>query len=324
MVATKYAKVAARHMVLVRPSVSPELASDQVVKMFHDDPLLTSVAVTDKDNRVLGVLRSLDILRKGTEGYFRELVGRKPCATMMDRNPLLFDEFASVDFMSKAVAQLDDRYLMDGFFVTQNGRYLGAGRMTDLLRAITDQQLQLALHANPLTMLPGNVPIEEKIQGCIESGNDFVVAYFDLDFFKAYNDVYGYHAGDQVIQLMASILRSAQEGSQDFVGHIGGDDFVMVFLADDWESKTIKVLKIFDEKILAHYSSAHIAAGGIVTNNREGIAVHHPLMTVSAGVIRVRANSVDTAAALSVRLVEAKKLAKKMPGSSYFIDRRST
>jgi GGDEF domain-containing protein len=226
--------------------------------------------------------------------------------------------------MSQAVAQLDDQQLMDGFFVTEHGRYLGVGRMTDLIRAVSEQQIVTARYANPLTLLPGNVPIDQYIQSCLSAQRNFVVGHFDLDNFKAFNDVYGYSAGDEVIRLAASVLKAHTLDAGDFLGHIGGDDFVMVYCSADWEHRAQAALDDFDLRVRSHFRPEHMAAGGLVTNNRQGVAVFHALVSLSAGLVRIAPGDYELPSEISGHLVEAKKQAKQVAGSSYFIDRRAS
>jgi GGDEF domain-containing protein len=315
--------VNARSLAREFPAAHQRFTCNQIIRIFHDDPSINCMAVLDDEQRIVGVLRSLNILRRGTEGFFQELTGRRSCSQIVDTDPLVFDANVSLLTMSAAVAELDDRQLIDGFFVTQEGKYLGAGRMTDLIRAVSEHHITVARYANPLTMLPGNVPIDQHIQSCLSARKHFVVGYFDLDNFKAYNDVYGYSAGDTVIRLAASALKAQTDEVEDFLGHVGGDDFVAVFSSPDWERRTQNALHHFDQNVTRHLRPEHIQAGGLLTNNRQGVEVFHSLVSLSAGMVRVAPGDFVLAAEISSRLVEAKKQAKKSPGSSYFVDRRT-
>lgn len=315
--------VDARALARECPAVHPSHTCSQIVRIFHDDPSLNCMAVLDDAQRIVGVLRSLNILRRGTEGFFQELNGRRSCTQIMDPDPLVFDASVPLLTMSAAVGQLDDRQLIDGFFVTENGKYLGAGRMTDLIRAVSEHHIAVARYANPLTLLPGNVPIDQHIQSCLSARGHFVVGYFDLDNFKAYNDVYGYSAGDAVIRLAASALKAQVHEVHDFLGHVGGDDFVAVFSSSDWERRTQQTLDQFDREVLHHVRPEHIEAGGLFTNNRQGVEVFHNLVSLSAGIVRIAPGDYTLASEISSRLVEAKKQAKKLSGSNYFVDRRA-
>lgn len=302
--------------------VTKEVSCGKVIKQFRDEHGLNSLPVLDSNRCIVGVLRVLDILRLGTEIYFNEIFGRRSCTTIMDKGPLVFDRAASLQYMSAAVAGLNDKQLVDGFFVTEAGQYIGTGHMTDLIRAVSEQQITLARYANPLTLLPGNVPIDETILNCLDAKLQFVVGYFDLDNFKAHNDVYGYRAGDAVIRLAAEILRQTIAPTVDFVGHVGGDDFVVVFVSQDWEVRVQNILIRFDEAIQSHLSPEHLAAGGILTKNRQGLEMFHPLVSFSAGLLKVNPGEYASHAEISQHLVESKKMAKQTSGSSYFIDRR--
>lgn len=240
----------------------------------------------------------------------------------MDVNPLVFDAGATLLEMSRAITELDDRLLSDGFFVTDNGVYLGAGRMTDLIKAVTEQQVTAARHANPLTLLPGNFPIDQHIQQLLNRRKAFVACYFDLDCFKPFNDIYGYVAGDDVIRLTGRVLNQQIDPDMDFLGHIGGDDFMLIFCSVDWERRVRGALNLFDQQVRAHFRAEHLAADGLVTNNRQGVEVFHGLVSLSAGIVKVSPGDYEWSSQLSERLTEAKKQAKQTPGSSYFVDRR--
>jgi len=313
----------ARELARPQATVDATVTGNQVLKIFHDDPSLNAMAVVDSRMEIMGVLRAQHILRRGTEFFFHELDGRHSCVRLMDTRPLVFDVETPLFEMSKAVAELDDRLLSDGFLVTEHRRYLGAGRMTDLIKAVTAQQLVAARHANPLTLLPGNLPIEQHLHHLLKNRTAFVVGYFDLDNFKPFNDVYGYAAGDEIIRLTGRVLEQAIHPVWDFLGHIGGDDFMAIFCSQDWEHRVQCALGQFDESVKPHFSSVHLAEGGLVTNNRQGVEVFHGLVALSAGIVKVAPGDYTWPSEISPRLAEAKKQAKLTPGSSYFVDRRN-
>jgi EAL domain-containing protein (putative c-di-GMP-specific phosphodiesterase class I)/GGDEF domain-containing protein len=313
----------ARNLASVSSTITPAISCMGAIKMFGADTQLNALPVLDEDRRVIGILRSNDVLRRGSEIFFNEVYGRRSCSVIMDVHPLVFDVSATLRTMSEVVANLNDRHLVDGYVVTEDGRYFGSGKMTDLLKAVSDIQIITARYANPLTLLPGNVPIDEHIKDCLAGQMVFAAAYFDLDYFKAFNDVYGYRTGDNVIQLAARILSDASDAGQDFLGHIGGDDFVVVFKSPDWEIKVQKILQAFDQAVKIYFREEHLTDGGFVTQNRQGIDIFHPLVSLSAGIVVVEPGSVESSFELSEQLAETKKMAKKMNGSSYFVDRRN-
>ena len=99
---------------------------------------------------------------------------------------------------------------------------------------MTKTRIEAARHANPLTFLPGNIPISRHIQRLLESGTDFVACYAHLNNFKPFNDHYGYWRGDQMIRLVARLATTHCDARRDFVGHVGGDDFMLIFQSSNW------------------------------------------------------------------------------------------
>src|SRR3546814_20755996 len=121
--------------------------------------------------------------------------------------------------------------------MTEGGQFIGVGTGFDLIREITQMQIHAARYANPLTQLPGNVPIDEHIEALLLSEEPFAVCYGDLDHFKPFNDLYSYRKGDEVIQITAGLLSENADPGLDFVGHIGGADFVVIFKRPDWRAR---------------------------------------------------------------------------------------
>ncbi len=304
------------------PTVTAAISCDQVIEQFLARDSLHALPVLDSEQRVVGLLRAHDVLKRAGARFFHELFGRRSCADLMDADFLCFDASANLIQLSQAVGSLDERHLADGFVVTINDRYAGSGRTTDLIRAVADSQLMSARFANPLTLLPGNVPIDEDINARLDAGETFAAAYFDLNQFKPYNDVYGYRAGDELIRYCARLLTEEIDATCDFLGHVGGDDFMVCFASPDWERRIARILERFDQGIGAFYSANDLAAGGISSLNRQGDPMFHPLVSLCAGVVFVDPVLYESAAALSPVLAEAKKLAKRLAGSGYFIDRR--
>lgn len=305
-------------------TVSLEHSCTHAIEMFRGNPRLAAIAVLDAQQRPIGVLRSMQVLKRATQRYFSEIYGQSSCVELMDPNALVFDAGASLRTMSRAIAGLEDELLVDGYIVTTAGRYSGVGRMTDLLKAIADQEISSARHANPLTALPGNVPIDRHLDSLIRQRVPFTAAYWDISNFKAYNDVYGYQCGDDVIKLAARLLQEHLDRELDFVGHIGGDDFVSVMTCSRWEARLAQICRGFDEALRGMLRADHVAAGGYVTLSRRGEVVFHPLPTFCAGVLRVQPDRFCSARELAAAMVEPKQQAKRLQSrSGFFIDRRT-
>jgi diguanylate cyclase (GGDEF)-like protein len=215
-------------------------------------------------------------------------------------------------------------HLTLGFIITDRSEYLGMGSGHDLLREITQMQIAAARYANPLTQLPGNVPINEHIDSLLLSGTEFTACYFDIDHFKPYNDVYGFRKGDELIKLVSKLLLETARPESDFVGHIGGDDFLVIFRSTDWEANCRSLLKKFFIASLAHYDSKDIERGWIEAEDRQGNFTQHPLISLSIGAVRIDPSMYASHNEVAAAATLAKKEAKKTLGNSLFIERRTS
>jgi len=301
--------------------VSSSMNNNEVYEIFQRNPDLLIIPVVD-DGEPLGLISRFVMIEHFARPYERELYGRKSCRQFMDQKPLIADRATSLQELSFRMAQADAHHLFNGFIITDQGRYLGMGTGHDLMREITQMQINAARYANPLTQLPGNVPITEHIDRLLESGARFWVCYFDLDHFKPFNDVYGYRRGDDVIQLTGNLLTSYCDPDRDFVGHIGGDDFMVLFQSEDWERRCQQVLEEFARKVLDFYSTEDRDRGGYISEDRQGKKVFYSLMSLSIGAIRVEPQQYHTHHQIATAAAESKKQAKKIFGNSLFLDRR--
>ena len=180
---------------------------------------------------------------------------------------------------------------------------------------------------SPLTGLPGNHRINEEIAARAASEQPFAVCHVDLDNFKAFNDAYGFLRGDDAILALGQALRTAisEVGSPSpFLGHIGGDDFVVVCQPDQAEELSRRALQLFDGAVPRLHDAQHVAEGSIVLTDRKGEERRYPLLSVSAGIASTeRRRYADHRQVVAVA-TEMKNFTKTTPGSSWAIDRRTT
>ncbi|MDY0748034.1 GGDEF domain-containing protein [Paucibacter sp. R3-3] len=318
-------EIVARDLSRAVPTAHPAMTCSDVIALFAADEHLYSMPVLDGDGPPLGILRSASVLKRGAERFFVDLFGRKSCLELMDRSPLVFDAEASLQTMSEAVANTDDRYMVDGFLITRQGRYVGAGRTSDLFKAIASHQLLLARDANPLTLLPGNVMIERQMAALLNSGEEFVVAYWDLTSFKPFNDTLGYRAGDEVIRYVGRLLTESVDDSGGFVGHVGGDDFITLLTTPDWEAQLGRICKDFDHGLHRFVDVDTALNGGYRARSRQGEETFYRLPTLCAGVLKIAPGQFSSVRQVSLGLVEPKRRAKAiLDRSGFFIERRRT
>lgn len=306
------------HRVAAVPSST---SNNEVYELFVKEPKLMIIPVVDH-GVPLGLISRFDMIDHFARPYQRELYGKKSCRLFMDAAALIADQDTSLQELSFIMVQSDAHHLVNGFIITDQGRYLGMGTGHDLMREITQMQINAARYANPLTQLPGNVPINEHIDRLLQSGTRFWVCYCDLDNFKPFNDVYGYRKGDDVIQLTGQILTEQCDPNRDFIGHIGGDDFMILFQSEDWETRCQAMLERFAQGIVEFYSVEDRERGGYISEDRQGKKVFYSLISLSLGAIKVEARQYYTHHQIATAAAEAKKQAKKIHGNSLFLDRR--
>lgn len=176
-----------------------------------------------------------------------------------------------------------------------------------------------AENANPLTKLPGNNVIHEEIEKRIKENKKFVVVYADLDNFKAFNDKYGIGAGDEAIKLTAKILQEAQP---DFLGHEGGDDFVLLTAPEKSDTVTNYIIREFDKNIRNLYSKEDLDKGFIISKARDGKTVQFPIMAISLAGVTNAYKPLTSYAEVTNICADVKKKAKATPESVFVLDKR--
>jgi diguanylate cyclase (GGDEF)-like protein len=305
------------------PAVPPNMANEIVYEMFQSSPELYSIPVAVNGHPV-GLIGRHTMNDGFARPFRRELYGKRHCEMFMDKSPLIVDKGVNLHELSDLILQSDPYHLTIGFIITENGKYIGMGSGHDLLRLITRMQIDAARYANPLTMLPGNVPINEHIDALLDAPLPFVACYFDLDHFKPYNDAYGYQKGDEVIQITGHLLKEICDPDLDFLGHVGGDDFIILFQSPDWEERCQQLMTKFGEVAPTLYRDADRERGGIKAEDRQGKKVFHDILSISIGAVTVENGQYVSHHQVSSAAAVAKKLAKKQAGNSLFVERRQS
>ncbi len=177
-----------------------------------------------------------------------------------------------------------------GIIMTQEGKYYGFLSAQKIINIIHEENLLLARDQNPLTKLPGNYMIQSFLENIVNSKESYIVVYFDLNNFKAFNDVYGFRLGDRIIQLFADIMKTKLDANY-FKAHIGGDDFFCgVKIERSFEeiiARVQKIVALFSSYAQDFYSKEDKKRGYIVTKDREGKTKQFPLVTVCTGILEV-------------------------------------
>lgn len=299
-------------------TVEPMEATLKVVERFRANPLLTCLPVVDGDQPV-GMVSRNELLNIFSHRYSYELHASKPVGTFICKRSIMVDVSCELKEAGQMVTEDPQQNLSVDLLVSRDGCYVGVVRIGRLLRCITEEKLRLARHSNPLTQLPGNVPLYEWIDHLLQEGADFTVAYCDINQFKPFNDAFGYGLGDDVILLLGSLLSRCIDEQLDFIGHVGGDDFVVVFRSGNWRQRCEQLLAAFTEA-----ARALLPASGdsYWTQDRHGCRRRFGPLTLSIGCVSPDPAHCKTHHQVAQLLADAKHSAKAEGGNSLFESRR--
>jgi diguanylate cyclase (GGDEF)-like protein len=302
------------------PTVDVATSSEDAHEILLAHPDLEILPVL-KDGMPVGVLNRT-MVDKFSRQYIRELYARQPCTLFMDKGFIAVELDTPIVALSQLVLAQGRKRFADGFVLTHDGRYVGVGSNFALMQEMTTLQIKEARYANPLTLLPGNVPINEQIDVLLANGVGFCACYVDLDNFKPFNDVFGYAHGDELIKLTARVLTSVADQDVDFVGHIGGDDFFVLFQSNDWMQRCHQFMAEFDAAVQLYVAQAQLGEDGYRAEDRRGDEIEYVFPTVSIGALPVVPRQYLSCYEISAAAAEVKKAAKKISGSSLYVNQR--
>lgn len=301
------------------PTLTANQPCQQALELFNSQLNLQCIPVVDEQGIAQGLLRREQLLTRFAERFGHALYSRQPVSRLMDPEPILIE--SSLDPLQVSQQLLEQNNLdMDSWFlICEQGRFLGLGYLSELVRQLTEYKIRMAQHANPLTLLPGNVPIHMAIEQAIDKQQAFYLVYCDLNHFKPYNDVCGYDRGDQVICQLADLLRHHVGHPHNFLGHLGGDDFILILKANDWSGSLERLQHAFQQARRQFYREADWLRGGIEGLDRDGNKRLFPLLTLAIGVVAWSDDSGMNRSQLIDALTVAKKRAKQNQTASYWL-----
>lgn len=327
------AKVTAGRMIPVRsiaqnvPTLSVKALTREALDFFTANPKIEGMAVTEEDEFPVGlVMRDKLFNQLGTQ-YGFAIYTERPISLVMDTQPLMAEDDSPVEVVSQAAMGRLDHKVYDSIILTRNRRYHRLVSVRALLDVLTTMQMEVARFANPLTGLPGNLKIEEEILNRLSADRPFSIIYADLDYFKGFNDRYGFDKGDDAIRLTADVINGMVREcgcEDDLVGHIGGDDFVVITVPEAVDNVSQSICSKFDLLIPELYDPEDRLRGKIFTVDRQEREVEIPIMTISLAIINCLPGRFTNPEELARAAAELKKYAKAKPGSVYVKERRKS
>lgn len=306
-------------LTLCRESIYVESARPlmDVARLFKNNKDVFALPVLE-NGRPIGIIRRHALHELFSTPYGRALYENKPAISITSTEVLVVESTVSLSSVSTMFTDQEADLLNNEILIVKEGVYLGIGHLKDLLKRITELKIQNATYSNPLTLLPGNVPINHEINRRLMAEQDFYVAYFDLNNFKPFNDYYGYAKGDAIIQLLGSILRNVVNSDNNFIGHVGGDDFVVIFSDENWCQQCHEILERFSKEVTQFYSPSEIKEGGIWTKNRDGEHKFFDILSLAVGVVNPNPKVCDSHHFVAELAAQAKKSAKERGGNQVY------
>ncbi|HIW31383.1 MAG TPA: GGDEF domain-containing protein [Candidatus Paenibacillus intestinavium] len=289
---------------------------DDLVNQIKVQKSFMRTYVVLKNDIAIGIIRSVDMYGLLGTQYGMSLNLKKKLKDVMYSNVLIADCSMKVDEISRVAMARSYEDIYDDIVVTEEGKFIGVIPVYELLTFMTEYRLKNAIQQNPLSGLPGNESIEQYIGYKLESKQTFSVIYADIDYFKAYNDAYGFKFGDDVIKWVGKTLTSITL-PELFVGHIGGDDFVTIISQSYVTEYCEKIIAIFEEEKKQFYSTEDYSKNYIVSLDRDHRFKKFPFISISIAVINVDADQYTDLTEISLIAAKLKKKAKNIAGSNY-------
>ena len=303
-----------------RPFSSATLGKE-ILSHLQLDQQESDIIIVDNEYPI-GLISKDTFLSHLATNYGLSIYSNRPIKLLLSSSPLHLDYNTPINEATKLSMQRPPNHIYDSIIITKKEKYFGIATIKDLLEISTKIELNRAKDANPLTDLPGNKMIDSELKYYLRNQIPFTAIYVDLDNFKIYNDVYGFDAGDTVLITTASILSQCIKRlyKNFFLGHIGGDDFIMFLPGTETTKICQHIIDVFAKESKLFYSTEHRQLGYIVAKNRSDQIGEFPLMTISLAVLIVQNNRNIDIKTLSKKAAMIKKLCKKTWENNFIME----
>jgi len=303
-------------------SVEADTPVPVVQELFEQQSSLSSVVVV-KNKIPCGLIMEHNLNKHLSGKYGVALYSNKPITSVMDDGPLVVDLETTVEKVSQQAMARSRKKAYDDVIITLKDQLMGTVSVQKLLDTLATVQVEMAKGTNPLSGLPGNLDIEKEIDRRMKAHERYSIIYADLDNFKVYNDTYGFKNGDKIILQISKIISwaTSRHGSGgDFVGHIGGDDFVMVTTPEKAKRICKSVTRCFKRLARYNYNENDSKNGWMEGKGRDGSISKFPLVSVSLAILDCEPE--QTLMEIGEQAASLKKWAKSIEGNCWVRERR--
>jgi len=305
-------------IVKVVPVISPSLKNKEVDNLFSENPNLRGIVVVHHEKPIAHITRTHFYQKIGTLYGYNLYMGRES-KLLGKTSPLIVDFHQPITEVSKLAMERQEEDLYDDVIVTKGDKFVGVVSIRALLMEFVDIHVQFASFLNPLSKLPGNHLIDQKLTEILYL-EKYSVIYFDLDHYKAYNDLYGFSKGDKVLLHLTDILKKNVAQLGYFLGHIGGDDFMAILPHWEVESMCKEIVSDFDRTIPNFYDVKHLKNPSFEVKARSGSMEKFKVMSLSIAVLTNEKQHFDKIEDISNAVATIKRNCKKVMGSCFIIN----
>ncbi len=276
----------AKDLCLQVDPVPPNAPLKEAWKRLQENSHIFSLPVVH-DGRPLGLLHKWRVLELYGSQYGRALFENRAVSNFINGDSLVVEQDSTLDEISQRLIEEDYHYIKQHFIVVNDGLYIGLGTTRQLLKYITEERISQARYANPLTGLPGNQLINQELNKRLSGSTPFMFIYIDINDFKPLNDTLGYQKGDVVINRLADMLRHRFTQANDFVGHIGGDDFVVMTEKNLNPTDCTQIQEEYRQLLVSLYSQTVLQQGYYLAKGRDGEERQFQLSSISVAALCV-------------------------------------
>jgi EAL domain-containing protein (putative c-di-GMP-specific phosphodiesterase class I)/GGDEF domain-containing protein len=298
--------------------VAPGETIAAVLARFAAEPGVTAIPVMGPEGLVGVVSRTQLELVAASPDAMRLLA--RPCIEVADEAPIRVESTLDLGSLTALLVESDARRLADGFVIVAKGRYLGMGTSADVMRALQGSRVLAARYTNPLTLLPGQVPINEHLDRLLAGRSPFTAWFVEVDQMRGLNDSVGFEKGDALIHALARLLESVCRPGLDFVGHISGSRFAMLMQSEDWMERAERALELFPAAVARQAPAAALERGYFVMRSRDGRDHVRPLPKLGIGVLPVLPGVFETRHEVMAAAKHAAQRALGQAGNAIFVD----
>jgi EAL domain-containing protein (putative c-di-GMP-specific phosphodiesterase class I)/GGDEF domain-containing protein len=246
----------------------------------------------------------------------------RPCREFMDEAPIRVEASLDLGALTALLVESDPRHLADGFVILSSGRYLGMGRSADVMRALQTSRVLAARYTNPLTLLPGQVPINEHLERLLAAQVPFATWFVEVDRMRGLNDSEGFARGDALIHAAARLLEAACQPGVDFAGHVSGSRFVVLMQSEDWGPRAERAVADFRTVVAAHAPPDAVERGYFIARGRDGRERVRPLPRLAIGILPVLPGVFESRHEVVSAAKQAAHHALSEPGSGIYVDQQ--